>query len=275
MKKIAFICVHNSCRSQIAEALCRHYAGELLECYSAGTETKEQINQDAVRLMKQLYHIDMEEAQYSKSISEIPETDKMISMGCHVGCPLVGRAFDERWNLENPTGKSDEEFVKVIQEIEEKVLMLIVVESFSVGYNCAQIVASLFARKHGIEPEQVRRMTCGFGGGLRKGEICGAVTGAIIAIGMRYGNIRADDMQAKTKCHEATVAFEEQFQDREGSIICRNLLNCDLSNNEGMEYAKSNHLFSAICPRLVLTAIQILLEMERSTSTGIINSSHL
>ena len=72
MVKVAFICVHNSCRSQIAEALGRHLAGDVMKCYSAGTETKPQINQDAVRLMKQLYNIDMEATQYSKLLSEIP-----------------------------------------------------------------------------------------------------------------------------------------------------------------------------------------------------------
>ena len=98
MKKVAFICVHNSCRSQIAEALGRHLAGDAFMSYSAGTETKPQINQDAVRLMKEIYGIDMEaEGQYSKLISEIPEVDIAISMGCNVGCPYIGRAFDDNW----------------------------------------------------------------------------------------------------------------------------------------------------------------------------------
>ena len=81
MKKVAFICVHNSCRSQIAEALGKHLAGDVFESYSAGTETKTQINQDAVRVMKQLYRIDMEKTQYSKLISDIPKPDIAISMG--------------------------------------------------------------------------------------------------------------------------------------------------------------------------------------------------
>ena len=93
-KKVAFICVHNSCRSQIAEALGKHLAGDKYDFYSAGTETKRQINQDAVRLMKQLYNIDMEETQYSKTIAQIPSPDIAISMGCDVGCPFIGRAFD-------------------------------------------------------------------------------------------------------------------------------------------------------------------------------------
>ena len=124
-KKVAFICVHNSCRSQIAEALGKHFLGDKIDFYSAGTETKPQINQDAVRLMKEIYGIDMEaNGQRSKLISEIPEVDMAISMGCNVGCPFIGRAFDDNWGLEDPTGKSDEEFKLVIGQIEKKILEL-------------------------------------------------------------------------------------------------------------------------------------------------------
>lgn len=123
-KKVAFICVHNSCRSQIAEALGKYYASDCFESYSAGTQIKEHINQDAVRLMKELYGIDMEKTQYSKLIEAIPEPDIMISIGCNVGCPYVGRPFDDNWELEDPTGKSDEEFKKIIKKIEEKILTL-------------------------------------------------------------------------------------------------------------------------------------------------------
>ena len=125
MNKVALMCVHNSCRSQIAEALGRHLAGEAFMSYSAGTETKPQINQDAVRLMKEIYGIDMEaEGQYSKLISEIPEVDIAISMGCNVGCPYIGRAFDDNWGLDDPTGKSDEEFKLVIRQIEKRIIEL-------------------------------------------------------------------------------------------------------------------------------------------------------
>ena len=124
-KKVAFICVHNSCRSQIAEALGKHLASDVFESYSAGTETKLQINQDAVRIMKELYGIDMEaEGQYSKLIDEIPVPDIAISMGCNVGCPFIERPFNDNWGLEDPTGKSDEEFKKVIDEIRMQISIL-------------------------------------------------------------------------------------------------------------------------------------------------------
>ena len=125
MKKVAFICVHNSCRSQIAEALGKHFASDVFESYSAGTEIKPQINQDAVRIMKEIYGIDMEKAQYTKLILDIPEPDIVISMGCNVGCPFTGRPFDDNWGLDDLTGKSDEEFTEIISQIELKIKNLI------------------------------------------------------------------------------------------------------------------------------------------------------
>jgi arsenate reductase len=119
--KVAFICVHNSCRSQMAEALGKHLAGDVFESYSAGTETKPQINQDAVRLIKKIYNIDMEQTQYSKLINELPEIDITIKMGCNVICPFVDSKYEEDWGLDDPTGKSDEEFEEIIAEIEMKI----------------------------------------------------------------------------------------------------------------------------------------------------------
>ena len=124
-KKLAFICVHNSCRSQIAEALGKKIVGDVFECYSAGTETKPQINQDAVRLMKELYDIDMEQTQYSKTFDKIPVPDIAVSMGCDVGCQYIGRAFDENWGLQDPTGQSDEVFISVMREIERNIIRLV------------------------------------------------------------------------------------------------------------------------------------------------------
>ncbi len=123
-KKVAFLCVHNSCRSQIAEALGKYLRGGEFDFYSAGTETKPQINQDAVRLMKRLYGIDMEQTQYSKTVEAIPAPDIAISMGCDVGCPYMGRAFDDNWGLPDPTGQSDEVFVEVIRQIEDHIRKL-------------------------------------------------------------------------------------------------------------------------------------------------------
>lgn len=124
MLKIAFICVHNSCRSQIAEALGEKLAGDKFEFYSAGTEIKPQINQDAVRLMKEIYDIDMEKTQSSKLLQDIPPVDIVITMGCNVGCPYLPCQYREDWGLEDPTGQSDAVFKDIIQQIETKVLAL-------------------------------------------------------------------------------------------------------------------------------------------------------
>ena len=124
MKKVAFICVHNSCRSQIAEALSKKLASDVFESYSAGTETKPQINQDAVRLMKQVHSIDMEQTQYSKLLSNIPQVDVVITMGCNVQCPFLPCSHREDWGLEDPSGKSDDAFLETIRLIEEEVLDL-------------------------------------------------------------------------------------------------------------------------------------------------------
>ena len=122
--KVAFVCVHNSCRSQIAEALGKRLAADVFESYSAGTETKPQINQDAVRLMKKIHGIDMEKTQYSKLLSDIPEVDVVITMGCNVQCPTLPCKWREDWGLEDPSGKEDEAFLYTLRKIEEKVLEL-------------------------------------------------------------------------------------------------------------------------------------------------------
>ncbi len=123
-RKIAFLCVHNSCRSQIAEALGKKFLSEKYDFYSAGTETKDKINPDAVRLMKRLYGIDMEQSQYPKTVDKLPKVDMMISMGCGVKCPNIHKAFDADWGLKDPTGCNDEFFIHIIKEIETLVKKL-------------------------------------------------------------------------------------------------------------------------------------------------------
>lgn len=120
-KKVAFICVHNSCRSQMAEALGKIFGGDVFESYSAGTETKPEINQDAVRIIKDLYKVNMNETQKSKLLTDIPKIDIVIKMGCNVVCPYLPAKHTEDWGLDDPTGKSDEEFIKTAKVIEEKI----------------------------------------------------------------------------------------------------------------------------------------------------------
>lgn len=122
--KVAFVCVHNSCRSQIAEALGKKLASDVFESYSAGTELKDHINPDAVRMMKKMHGIDMEEVQYSKLITDIPKPDVVIFMGCNVSCPNLSGQYTENWGLDDPSGQSDEVFEETIRKIEENVYRL-------------------------------------------------------------------------------------------------------------------------------------------------------
>lgn len=122
--KVAFICVHNSCRSQMAETLGKKLAGDVFESYSAGTETKPQINPDAVRLMKDVHGVDMEQTQYSKLLSELPAIDVVVTMGCNVQCPFLPCSHREDWGVDDPSGQNDEVYLETIRLIEEKVLDL-------------------------------------------------------------------------------------------------------------------------------------------------------
>ena len=118
---VAFVCVHNSCRSQIAEVLAKTNYTDVFNAYSAGTETKDKINQDAVRLIKARYGIDMELTQSSKLIGVLPPLDIVITMGCNVECPFLPCKFREDWGLDDPSGKDDTEFNRIIDIIEFKV----------------------------------------------------------------------------------------------------------------------------------------------------------
>ena len=118
------MCVHNSCRSQMAEALGKKLAADVFESYSAGTALKDHINPDAVRMMKQIHGIDMEESQYNKLISDIPQPDVVIFMGCNVSCPNVPCQYAENWGLDDPSGKEDAVFADTIAQIEKNVLAL-------------------------------------------------------------------------------------------------------------------------------------------------------
>ena len=122
--KVAFLCVHNSCRSQMAEALGKHLAGDVFESFSAGTEPGAQINPDAVRLMRQVYGIDMVQSQHNKPLSALPAVDIVVTMGCNVQCPTLPCSHREDWGLDDPTGQPDSTFLAVMKQIEEKVLDL-------------------------------------------------------------------------------------------------------------------------------------------------------
>ena len=122
--KVAFVCVHNSCRSQMAEALGKHLAADVFDSYSAGTALAPRINSDAVRTLQQLYGIDMERTQSPKLLSALPPVDVVVLMGCNVQCPTLPCSHLEDWGLDDPTGKSDAVFAATAQTIAQKVLNL-------------------------------------------------------------------------------------------------------------------------------------------------------
>lgn len=122
--KVAFVCIHNSCRSQMAEAISKVLAADVFEAYSAGTETKPEINQDAVSIIKELYGVDMTETQHVKLLEALPRIDILVTMGCNVTCPYVPCKHREDWGLEDPTGKDKQAFLTTAAIIREKVLDL-------------------------------------------------------------------------------------------------------------------------------------------------------
>ena len=124
MKKVAFVCVHNACRSQIAEAVARKTGKGIFEAFSAGTDIAECINADAVRIMKNLGYGDISRVQKPKILKDIPPVDIVITMGCNVQCPFVQCEYREDWGLDDPTGKGDEAFLQAVREIEAKMKIL-------------------------------------------------------------------------------------------------------------------------------------------------------
>lgn len=122
--KVGFICVHNSCRSQMAEAIAKILATDEFEAFSAGTEIKSSIDPLAVEVIKELYSVNMTQTQSPKLLLDIPPIDVLITMGCNVDCPSLPCKYREDWGLEDPHGKGKDEYVKLAKVIETKILNL-------------------------------------------------------------------------------------------------------------------------------------------------------
>ena len=122
--KVAFVCVHNSCRSQMAEAIAKILAADVFEAYSAGTEKENEINPVAVEVIKELYAVDMTATQHVKLLEALPKIDILVTMGCNVTCPYLPCQHREDWGLEDPSGKDKEDFLQTAALIKEKVLDL-------------------------------------------------------------------------------------------------------------------------------------------------------
>jgi len=136
------------------------------------------------------------------------------------------------------------------------------VSIFKGGFNCAQSVFSSVAPELGLEAGTAARIATAFGGGIaRSGATCGVVTGALMAIGLKYGNSRAEDKEIKEKTYEIAQEFVRRFQERHDGLLCRDLLGCDISTHEGHERAKSQGLFDSVCAKLVRDSVEILEKM--------------
>ena len=133
--------------------------------------------------------------------------------------------------------------------------------AFLNGFYCSQSVFSAFSEDYGLDTATACKIAGGLGSGARAAELCGAVSGAVLAIGLRYGHGTADDGNARQKCNTETEEFVNRFRAANGSLVCRDLLECDISTPEGMENARANDLFRTKCKGLVVSAIQILVDM--------------
>ena len=135
------------------------------------------------------------------------------------------------------------------------------VKYFEKGYMCSQAVFAAFAEQFGITEKQALQIGACFGGGMNKGEVCGACTGALMVLGMKYGQFDLLDTESRAKGCAMAVRFLDEFAKRKGSYVCREILGCDLRTDEGRTYARANGLFGTLCPEMVRTAAEILSEM--------------
>ena len=124
------------------------------------------------------------------------------------------------------------------------------VQLFESGYVCSQAVFAAFSEDFGISKDHALKIGACFGSGMRKGEVCGACTGALMALGLKHG-------ESKTESNEICVEFLEEFEKENGSYICRDLLGCDIATPEGVKYARDNNLFKEVCPKMVESASKI------------------
>ena len=135
------------------------------------------------------------------------------------------------------------------------------VQYFEKGYMCSQAVFAAFAEQFGITEKQAFQIGACFGGGMNKGEVCGACTGALMVLGMKYGQFDLLDTESRAKGGAMAVRFLDEFAKRKGSYVCREILGCDLRTEEGKNYARTNGLFGTLCPEMVKTAAELLSEM--------------
>ena len=135
------------------------------------------------------------------------------------------------------------------------------VEYFSNNFNCSQGVFTAFATELGMDEKLALKISTNFGGGERKGELCGAVAGALMVLGLKYGHCDSADAESKAKSYAVSEEFMNRFIARNGSVVCRELLGYDLTKPEDMKVIGEQNLFRTVCPKMVESAAKILDEM--------------
>ena len=136
---------------------------------------------------------------------------------------------------------------------------------FSDKFHCSQAVLAEFAPELGITEEQALRLGACFGSGMRRGEVCGACTGALMVLGLLYGQCDKNDLDSRIRANNANDAMMNGFAEKSGSYICNELLGCDVRTEEGIKYARENNLFTDFCPKMVANAVDVLEEILSNT----------
>lgn len=135
------------------------------------------------------------------------------------------------------------------------------VACFKKGTNCTQAVLSTYGRQLGLEKETALKLAAGFGSGMGMGETCGAVTGALMVLGLKYSRVKGPTLLSKDRTEERAREFMERFKARHGAVLCRELLGCNVSTAEGLKAAKQEKHFKQRCPEFVKDAAEILEEL--------------
>lgn len=135
------------------------------------------------------------------------------------------------------------------------------ISSENITYNCAQKVFGVFCEQYGIRKEQGLRMTSALGGGLRAGESCGALVGALLVVGLKYGMVNPHDFEQRALCDEKARETSAKFKEMNGHIACRDLLGIDTSIGNNRLEAKQKGLFADICPGIIKNIVELLEEM--------------
>jgi len=288
--KILFLCTGNSCRSQMAEGWARALKSDSIEPYSAGIETHG-LNPDAVRVMAEA-GVDIS-GQRSKHVDELRdvEFDYVVTVcdHAHENCPLfrgkakiVHAGFDDPPRL-TADAKTEEERLRPYRRVRDEIKTFVeglphslwsvvrvetALSRFAEGFNCAQAVLSVYAEHLGLDRETALKLAAGFGGGMgRMASMCGAVTGAFMVLGLQYGGTTTD-REAKEAIYARVREFADRFKARNGSLVCRELLGCDISHPEGLRQAKESSAFTDICPAFIQNACEILEEMHESAANN-------